>query len=73
LGALEEIGSGIGISYDYEYDYKKHQDILTENLSKSISLIRSGNYNPGNQSELMNEKYSLDKFIQSWLTLDKEL
>ncbi len=73
LGALEEIGSGIGISYDYEDDYKKHQDILTENLSKSISLIRSGNYNPGNQSELMNEKYSLDKFIQSWLTLDKEL
>lgn len=72
-GALEEIGSGIGMSYDYEDDYKKHQDIVTENLSKAISLIRSGEYSPGNQSDLMNEKYSLDNFIESWLDLDKQL
>jgi glycosyltransferase involved in cell wall biosynthesis len=70
LGAMGEVGLDIGMAYDYVDDYKEHQTILTEKLSSAFDLIRSGKYNPGNQSDLMNEKYSLDNFINSWLKLD---
>jgi len=70
LGALGEIGLGVGMPYDYVDDFKEHQKILTEKLSTAFDLIRSGKYNPGNQSNLMNEKYSLNNFINSWIKLD---
>jgi len=69
IGALKEISSGYGVSYDGKINAEKHAKKLAELIDGAVKQIKSNQYDPGLQSEIINNKFSLENFKNSWLNL----
>mgnify|MGYP002481196215 CR=1 FL=1 len=69
FGSLGEIGSGFGIPYDIENekDTAKHVEIFLEKIVNAIDTIKNNKFNPGNQAEIINNKFSWEVFTNSWI------
>jgi glycosyltransferase involved in cell wall biosynthesis len=75
FGSLKEIGSGFGISYDIEDEknIEHHIEIFSEKITEAIKIIKNNQFNPGNQSKIINNKFSWEVFTNSWIELNKIL
>jgi glycosyltransferase involved in cell wall biosynthesis len=73
FGSLKEIGSGFGMPYDIENEknIEDHVKIFSNKITKAIQMIKKNEFNPGNQAEVINNKFSWEVFTKSWLELNK--
>jgi glycosyltransferase involved in cell wall biosynthesis len=72
--ALPEISNNFGIPYFApENDIEEHAKIFAKNLSDGIKLIKSGEYDPSEQIEFINNSYSWEAIEKKWLDFDKTL
>jgi glycosyltransferase involved in cell wall biosynthesis len=73
FGSLKEIGSGFGMPYDIENEknIEDHVEIFSNKITKAIQIIKNNEFNPGNQAEVINNKFSWEVFTNSWLELNK--
>lgn len=71
LGALPEVGDNKGIVYDYVDDMKQHENIFAEKLSLAIETILKGEWNPQEQVESINSRYSWESVVKQWVEFDK--
>jgi len=65
-GSLKEVSNGFGIMYEHTRNRDEHAKIFAKHLTAAIKQIKNGEFNPGNQAEVINEKYSWDKFKNQW-------
>jgi glycosyltransferase involved in cell wall biosynthesis len=72
-GALEEVSNGFGDVYEYPEDFEKHIKIHAEKLDAAIDMIMDGKWNPQEQIDCINSKYSWDSIKTQWLEFDKLL
>ena len=73
LGALTEVGDMRGVVYEYDEDMRKHEAIFTGALTLAIQKVLSGEWNPAEQVESINSRYSWEKVTQDWIEFDKQL
>jgi glycosyltransferase involved in cell wall biosynthesis len=73
FAALQEVSSGVGINYKAPFDDEDHAILFAEKLTYAIDLIKSGGFDPKDQSLNVNEKFSFAQFQKSWLDLHKYL
>lgn len=73
FGSLKEIGSNFGMPYNIENEknIEDHIEIFSNKITKAIQMIKNNNFNPGNQAEIINNKFSWEVFTNSWLELNK--
>ena len=69
--ALVEIGNLHGMVYRLEQD--DHVQLFAKTMTEAIKRIKTNAYDPKDSAKIINERFSLDKFIQSWITLSKSL
>lgn len=71
FGSLKEVGSGFGLPYDIENktqkDIDKHVEVFSNKITKAIEMVKKGEFDPGNQAETINNKFSWDNFKNAWL------
>jgi len=68
FGSLKEIGSGFGLSYDIDNKTnEEHVEIFVEKISTAIDMIKKGEFDPGQQANVINEKFSWDVFTNAWI------
>ena len=68
LGSLKEIGSGFGMSYDIEEKTDgQHIEIFKNKITSAIEMIKKGDFDPGKQADVINEKFSWDVFTNAWI------
>jgi glycosyltransferase involved in cell wall biosynthesis len=71
FGSLKEVGSGFGLPYDIENktqkDIEKHVEVFSNKITKAIEMVKKGEFDPGNQAETINNKFSWDNFKNAWL------
>jgi glycosyltransferase involved in cell wall biosynthesis len=72
-GALEEVANGFGTIYEYPEDVFEHIKIHAEKLDAAIEMIMDGKWNPQEQIDCINSKYSWDSIKTQWLEFDKLL
>jgi glycosyltransferase involved in cell wall biosynthesis len=72
-GSLKEISGGRGIMYQAPTDLVEHIGLFKEKLQEGIELINSGNWDPTEQIEYINNKFSWDVITQHWIELDNKL
>jgi glycosyltransferase involved in cell wall biosynthesis len=73
LGALTEVGDMRGVVYEYDEDMRKHEAIFTGALTLAIQKVLAGEWNPEEQVESINSRYSWEKVTQDWIEFDKQL
>jgi glycosyltransferase involved in cell wall biosynthesis len=73
LGALTEVGDMRGVVYEYDEDMAKHEAIFTGALTLAIQKVLAGEWNPAEQVESINSRYSWEKVTQDWIEFDKQL
>jgi glycosyltransferase involved in cell wall biosynthesis len=73
LGALTEVGDMRGVVYEYDEDMAKHEAIFTGALTLAIQKVLAGEWNPAEQIESINSRYSWEKVTQDWIEFDKQL
>jgi glycosyltransferase involved in cell wall biosynthesis len=73
LGALTEVGDMRGVVYEYDEDMAKHEAIFTGALILAINKVLAGEWNPEEQVESINSRYSWEKVTQDWIEFDKQL
>jgi glycosyltransferase involved in cell wall biosynthesis len=69
IGSLKEISLGHGIVYDGEINREKHAKQVAKLIDEAVIKIKSNKFDPGDQSKDINDKFSLKKFIDSWINL----
>jgi glycosyltransferase involved in cell wall biosynthesis len=67
--ALPEVANGFGMQYEHHKLSEMHAKIFAENLSKGILKIKNKEFDPKDQAEIINQKYSKKNFEQNWQTL----
>jgi UDP-glucose:(glucosyl)LPS alpha-1,2-glucosyltransferase len=72
-GALEEVANGFGDVYEYPKDFEEHIKKHAEKLDAAIDMIMDGKWNPQEQIDCINSKYSWDSIKTQWLEFDKLL
>jgi glycosyltransferase involved in cell wall biosynthesis len=75
-GALKEVSLNAGISYNVEESLQldeEHVKIFASKLTSGIELIKSNEFNITNISEEINQKFSWNKFKQSWINIHEKL
>ena len=72
-GALMEVSEGRGTHYPFIDDKDKHAEVFAEKLTQAIDLVKSGSWNPEEQINYINNKYSWDAIKQHWLELHDKL
>ena len=72
-GALGEVSNGFGDVYEITEDLEEHIKIHAEKLDAAIEMIMAGNWNPEEQVNLINEKYSWETVKTHWLKFDELL
>lgn len=73
FGAVPEISGGRGFMYGAPTDHEEHAKLFAKNLDEAIQLVLSGNWDPTEQIEYINNKYSWDAIAQQWAQLHEEL
>jgi len=67
-GSLKEIGSGYGVSYDIENKTSdQHVEIFKEKIVSAIETIKQNKFDPKDQAQHVNQKFSWDVFKNSWI------
>jgi glycosyltransferase involved in cell wall biosynthesis len=72
-GALEEVANEFGDVYEYTEDIEEHIKMHAEKLDAAIDMIMDGKWNPQEQIDCINSKYSWDSIKTQWLEFDKLL
>jgi len=72
-GAVEEISGARGLMYKTPETLEEHIDLFAKKLSEAISTIKSGNWNPEEQIEYINNKFSWEAIEKQWLDLHELL
>jgi glycosyltransferase involved in cell wall biosynthesis len=67
VGAVAEISNKSGLIYEAPEDYDEHVKLFAEKLTEAIKLIKTGNWNPEEQVNLINKKYSWEAIKTHWL------
>jgi len=71
FGSLGEVGCGFGLPYDIENntqrDNEKHVEVFSNKITKAVEMIKKGDFDPGNQAETINNKYSWEVFKHAWI------
>lgn len=70
-GSLKEISGGRGEMYEYEYDVMKHTDLHAEKLDTAINKIKAGEWDPTEQIQYINDKYSWESITKQWLKFEE--
>jgi glycosyltransferase involved in cell wall biosynthesis len=42
-------------------------ETFSNNIAKAIEMVKMGKFNPGNQAETINAKYSWEAFKNAWI------
>jgi glycosyltransferase involved in cell wall biosynthesis len=70
FGALKTTASGFGQMYEATDDLQEHIKIFSQQLNLAIEYARSKNVDLSEQVSFINEKYSNEKFNNSWSKLN---
>lgn len=73
FAALKEISFDIGINYKAPFDDDEHAILFAEKLTNAIDIIKTNSFNPGNQAEIINSKFSFENFKQQWINFHNYL
>ena len=73
FGAVPEISGGRGFMYDAPTDHEEHSRLFAEKLDEAIELVLSGGWDPTEQIEYINNKYSWETIALHWEQLHEEL
>jgi glycosyltransferase involved in cell wall biosynthesis len=66
--ALPETANGFGMQYEHNEISELHAKTFAEKLSQGILKIKNKEFDPKNQAEVINEKYSKKNFEENWQT-----
>lgn len=73
FGSLKEIGSGYGISYDIDGKTNdQHAEIFKTKIVDAIQTIKSGKFDPADQAQVINDKFSWEAFKNAWIKFYEE-
>lgn len=72
-GALMEVTGGRGVHYPFEESEEKHAEVFAEKLTAAIETIKSGSWDPSEQIEYINNKYSWANITDEWLKFEQQL
>ena len=72
-GALPEVSSGFTNIYEYSNDPIEHAKVFAKHITSAIDTIKSGKWNPQEQIDYINNKYSWSAVKQQWLKLHELL
>jgi glycosyltransferase involved in cell wall biosynthesis len=72
IGSLTEVSNGFGISYDFPLG-QDHSLIFSEKLKEAIKIVKNNFYDPKDQVNLINKKYSHDQIYSQWLEFHKKI
>lgn len=67
IGAIPEIANNFGILYNSIEDKEEHSKVFAHNLSKAIKIVKDKNYDPIEQIEYINKKYSWESIKKQWI------
>jgi len=73
IAALPEVSGNFGINYPYVDDKMEHAKLFAEKLANTFEIIKSEKWNPQEQIEYVNKKYSWDAVKQQWLAFHELL
>jgi hypothetical protein len=61
------------MSYNYTNSSQEHALLFSKKLKEAIKIIKSGFYNPQNQINLINKKYSHEQVNLQWLEFHEKI
>ena len=73
FGAVPEISDGRGFIYDAPASHEEHSKLFAKELTEAIKLVKSGEWDPTEEVEYINNKYSWDAIESQWLELHDKL
>jgi len=74
--SLKELSHGYGMPYELNFNFlniEQHAEHFAKMIDLAIKKIKQTDFTLGDQSDVINKKYSIDSFIDSWIKLNDRI